>query len=97
MVFVEPMGYRHFAVLRGIERGRVYLADPARGNVRRRIDQFVNEWEKGIVFVLGKSGEEHMRDYPLKPPRPFDDVPPELLSVIDMQDQGIATRNLPLR
>ena len=97
MVFVEPMGYKHFAVLRGIEGGRVYLADPARGNVRKRIDQFVTEWEKGIVFVLGKPGEEHLRDYPLKPPRPFDDVPPELLGVIDLQDQGLPTQNLSLR
>jgi predicted double-glycine peptidase len=91
------MGYRHFAVLRGIEQGRVYLADPARGNIRKRIDQFVTEWEKGIVFVLGKPGEEHMREYPLKPPRPFDDVPPELFGVIDMQQQGIDTSNLSLR
>ena len=31
IVFVQPLGYPHFAVLRGIDRGRVYLADPREG------------------------------------------------------------------
>ncbi len=34
IVFLEPLDYKHFAVYRGIDRGRVYLADPARGNLR---------------------------------------------------------------
>ena len=26
IVFIQPLGYKHFAVIRGIDRGRVYLA-----------------------------------------------------------------------
>jgi hypothetical protein len=54
IVFVQPLGYKHFAVLRGIDRGRVFLADPARGNLRMSTGRFVSEWD-GIVFVLTRS------------------------------------------
>lgn len=69
IVFIEPLGYKHFAVLRGVDRGRVYLADPSRGNLRMSVHRFMEEWS-GIVFVLGKSGEEKLKDYPLALPRP---------------------------
>ncbi len=69
IVFIEPLGYKHFAVLRGIDRGRVYLADPSRGNLRMSIHRFLEEWS-GIIFVLGKDEEDTIRDYPLAIPRP---------------------------
>jgi hypothetical protein len=100
IVFVEPQGYKHFAVLRGVQNGMVLLADPARGNLRMRIDQFAgrgNEWEQGIIFVLGKSGEEKNIDHPLQPKSTFADIRPELISVVDMLDQGRSTLNLPMR
>ena len=76
IVFVQPLGYRHFAVLRGVDRGRVFLADPARGNLRMSLGRFLGEWH-GIIFVLGKPGEEALTTYPLALPRP-DYVQPEL-------------------
>lgn len=98
IAFVEPQGYKHFAVIRGVQNGMVYLADPARGNLRKRIDQFVlEEWQQGIVFVLGKPGEEKLRIHPLSPSEPFSDVQPQFISVIDMQDQALFTRSLPMR
>ena len=68
IVHVLPFGYRHFAVLRGIAGDRVFLADPARGNMRISIDRFLSEWD-GIVFVLGKPGEEAIGSHPLAVPR----------------------------
>jgi hypothetical protein len=79
IVFIQPRGYQHFAVLRGIDRGRVFLADPARGNIRMSVERFLQEWS-GIVFALGKAGEENITTYPLALPRP-DYVQPELLRV----------------
>ena len=79
IVFIQPLGYVHFAVLRGIDRGRVFLADPARGNLRMSIARFLGEWD-GIVFVLGKAGEENIKTYPLALPRP-EHIQPELLIV----------------
>jgi uncharacterized protein len=79
IVFVQPFGYNHFAVLRGIDRGRVFLADPARGNLRMSMGRFMSEWG-GIIFVLDKAREGKNTTDLLALPRP-DYVQPELLSV----------------
>jgi ABC-type bacteriocin/lantibiotic exporter with double-glycine peptidase domain len=50
IVFVQPLSHKHFAVLRRFGRARVFLADPAGGNLRMSIECFVSEWD-GIVFV----------------------------------------------
>jgi uncharacterized protein len=95
IVFVQPLGYKHFAVLRGIDRGRVFLADPARGNLRMSIGRFLSEWD-GIIFVLGKPGEEDISTYPLALPRP-DVIQPELLGVSRLLNLGAFTTDLAIR
>jgi hypothetical protein len=92
LVFVEPRGYKHFAVLRGIDRGRIFLADPSRGNLRMSISRFLREWH-GVIFVLGREGEEGLTTYPLELPYP-DYVQPELLRVSRMTDFGTFVTNL---
>ena len=56
IVFIEPRGYKHFAVLRGVKGDRVYLADPSRGNIRMAHHVFLESWlqkgGKGIIFVI---------------------------------------------
>jgi uncharacterized protein len=56
IVFIEPRGYKHFAVLRGVRGDRVYLADPSRGNIRIPIYTFLDDWlqddGRGIIFVV---------------------------------------------
>ena len=56
LVFIEPRGYKHFAVLRGVRGDRVYLADPSRGNIRMPAYAFLNDWlqndGRGIIFVV---------------------------------------------
>lgn len=88
IVFVRPFDYDHFAVLRAISKGRVFLADPARGNVRMTVGSFLGEWD-GIVFVLGKSGEEAIGTHKLSVPRP-DDLNAPLNSVNRQWDLGTA-------
>jgi predicted double-glycine peptidase len=55
IVFIQPGGYRHFAVLREIRGGRVFLADPARGNIRVPIWKFQQMWlgadDTGVIFL----------------------------------------------
>jgi len=95
IVFVEPLGYKHFAVLRGMDRGRVFLADPARGNLQMSFGRFQDEWS-GIIFVLGKAGEESIPSYPLAlPSRPR--LQPELESVAPMLELGTSVRDLSIR
>ena len=56
IVFIEPRGYKHFAVIRGVRGDRVYLADPSRGNIRMPMYAFLDSWlqddGKGVVFVV---------------------------------------------
>lgn len=55
IVFLETMGYKHFAVLKGVRGDRVYLADPSRGNIRMPAYRFLDSWlkdGKGIIFVV---------------------------------------------
>ena len=56
IVFIEPRGYKHFAVFRGVEGDRIHLADPSRGNVRMPRYAFLRDWlqddGKGIIFVV---------------------------------------------
>jgi predicted double-glycine peptidase len=56
IVFIEPRGYKHFAVLRGVRGDRVYLADPSRGNIRQPLYTFLDDWVQdggtGIIFVV---------------------------------------------
>jgi uncharacterized protein len=94
IVFVEPMGYKHFAVYRGMKGDRVYLADPARGNLRMSLGRFQREW-KGVVFVLGKPDEPD--DYPLQVPDPLYYVQPETARLNGQLDLGTFLRTLPLR
>jgi len=55
LVYLETSEYKHFAILRGIQEDRVFLADPSRGNIRLSVFEFAKEWP-GIALMLGKKG-----------------------------------------
>jgi predicted double-glycine peptidase len=98
IVFVEPRGYKHFAVLRGVRGDRVYLADPSRGNIRLPAHSFRESWlqndGKGIIFVVEpKTGVPDIT-MPLtlanvRPSRP------EIMSAREMLTVGNAFLRLP--
>ncbi len=46
--------YDHFVVYRGMAGGRVYLADPVRGNVRPTVQEFCCQWKKNVILVVVK-------------------------------------------
>lgn len=47
----------HFMVVRGIEYGWVYLADPIRGNIRMPLWEFEEKWIENAVLVVAKKGK----------------------------------------
>jgi predicted double-glycine peptidase len=97
IVYVEPFGYHHFAVLRGFAGNRVFLADPSRGNMSVTISQFADEYG-GVVFALGKDGEENILNYPLALSRPDDYVRPNLGRLVrDANSFGTYATNLTIR
>jgi predicted double-glycine peptidase len=86
VVYTRPLDYHHFAILRGIVGDRVYLADPSRGNLRVSIRRFASEYG-GVVFVLGRPGEEDITTYPLALGRPDDFAKPEPRRVVERLDR----------
>jgi predicted double-glycine peptidase len=59
LIYYEPEGEKHFAVLKEVKGDRVYLADPAKGNIRMSIQRFQKEWP-GIVLAIGKHGSREL-------------------------------------
>ncbi|MGX2038941.1 C39 family peptidase [Methylocaldum sp. MU1018] len=97
LVYVHPFGYHHFAILRGIAGDRVYLADPSRGNLRMSMSRFQDEYG-GVIFVLGKPGEENLVSYPLALGRPSDYPEGRLRDFAERSDVlAISSTNLNVR
>jgi predicted double-glycine peptidase len=100
IVFIQFRGFKHFAVLKGVRGGRVHLADPSLGNVRRAQYDFLPMWlgddGKGIVFAVEPND-------PTRQPSTFgslQDLPrPEMLTVRQMleigRSQPLLGRNAP--
>ncbi|MBI4739782.1 C39 family peptidase, partial [Candidatus Woesearchaeota archaeon] len=69
MVFIQPRGYEHFAVLKGVREDSVYLADPSLGNVRMPMYRFLEMWldesGKGVIFVVERSDGRWPDNYQL--------------------------------
>jgi len=78
ILFIQPKGYRHFVVFKGIKGDRVYLADPSRGNVRISIHRFQEEWE-GITLAIDKKEISSFADFLHLPSSPY--VCPEIFTI----------------
>jgi predicted double-glycine peptidase len=70
IVFIKPWGYEHFAVLKGVQGDRVYLADPSLGNVRMPLYRFVDMWAdesgRGVVFAVDRADASWPQRYALQ-------------------------------
>ncbi|MCH8497534.1 MAG: C39 family peptidase [Marinobacter sp.] len=55
-------GFSHFVVLRAIRDGRVFIADPAIGNISFTLAQFEEKWEDNVLFIVFP-GNEQPRDW----------------------------------
>ncbi len=98
IVFIEPRGYKHFAVLRGVKGDRVYLADPSRGNIRMPAYSFLDGWlgetGKGIIFVIEPKDGLPEGEFPLS--LPAKGLPqPEIMTAREMLAVGNPFVRLP--
>ena len=70
IVFIQPGGYRHFAVIKGVRDGRVFLADPSLGNVRMPLYRFAEQWAdaqgRGVIFAVERQDGTWPASYPLQ-------------------------------
>jgi predicted double-glycine peptidase len=55
--------FDHFVVYRGTDGYYVYLADPARGNIRLPIPDFIEQWQKNLVLVVVKRGPDAEKEW----------------------------------
>lgn len=63
LVYLEVGKFRHFAVVRGINKESVLLGDPSRGNVEYPRDEFMSEWKTlkgyppktGVALIIVKN------------------------------------------
>lgn len=69
IVYLETPHFRHFAVVRGVSEYQVWLADPARGNVKLTIDGFLTEW-KGRRALLVTKNDQMLKKALLQKPDP---------------------------
>ena len=56
IVPIHQFGYPHFVVVRGVADGEVRLADPAFGNRRMPVEEFLQAWKGGVGFVVSRPG-----------------------------------------
>ncbi|MDA7979067.1 MAG: C39 family peptidase [Pirellulales bacterium] len=57
--------YDHFVVFRGLDGKYVYLADPARGNLRVPIREFLGQWQQNLGLVVVPKDDKPVEWSPL--------------------------------
>lgn len=57
--------FKHFVVFRGALDGRVFVADPLRGNVRLPEGKFLKAWD-GKILAIAKRGAQPRKTHPLQ-------------------------------
>lgn len=58
LVPIKFKNYRHFVVVKAVIGDRVFIADPALGNVSVKDEKFKQMWTNGIGFVVEHSGDK---------------------------------------
>lgn len=49
-------GFKHFVVVKTYKEGRVFVADPALGNISFPEERFKNIWENNVMFIVFPNG-----------------------------------------
>lgn len=62
IVPIQHAGFKHFVVLRTIREGRVFIADPAIGNISFTLAQFQEKWDDNVLFIVFPGGDKPL-DY----------------------------------
>ncbi|MFU8925826.1 C39 family peptidase [Acinetobacter puyangensis] len=52
IVPIAYAGFKHFVVYKGHSEGRIYVADPALGNISFNADRFAEIWDNNTLFMI---------------------------------------------
>ncbi|GFO56401.1 hypothetical protein GMSM_34080 [Geomonas sp. Red276] len=66
LVPIKIFEYRHFAVLRGVAKGHVFLTDPWRGDISFTLSEFKDIWYDNVLFVVSLEGSKGLSALRLK-------------------------------
>lgn len=55
---IEYAGFKHFVVIRSVRDGRVYVADPALGNLSFTLNRFLEIWDNNVLFIVFPNGHK---------------------------------------
>lgn len=55
---IEYAGFKHFVVIRTVYDGRVYVADPALGNISFTLARFLEVWDNNVLFIVFPNGHK---------------------------------------
>ncbi|MAL98631.1 C39 family peptidase [Hydrocarboniclastica marina] len=58
IVPITHAGFKHFVVVRAVRDGRVFIADPAVGNLSFTIAQFEEKWDDQVLFIVFPGGNK---------------------------------------
>ena len=53
---IEYAGFKHFVVIKAVYAGRVYVADPALGNMSFTLSRFLDVWDNNVLFIIFPDG-----------------------------------------
>ncbi|MDF0752018.1 C39 family peptidase [Marinobacter sp. 71-i] len=88
IVPIQHAGFKHFVVLRTIRDGRVYMADPAVGNISFTLAQFEEKWDDNVLFIVFPGSDKPLDYLELKEEdlRFVDDQTMTLLALQEMPE-----------
>ena len=66
IVPVSFYNYRHFIIIKGVHKGRVFVADPMQGNISFMEKDFEKLWYKNILFLVENGGTHDFMALKLK-------------------------------
>jgi len=52
IVPIHYSGFKHFVVVKTVKDGRVYIADPSKGNITFTLARFEEKWDQNVLFVI---------------------------------------------
>ena len=55
---IHYAGFKHFVVIRTVYDGRVYVADPALGNISFTLHRFLEIWDNNVLFIVFPNGHK---------------------------------------
>lgn len=87
IVPISYAGFKHFVIYKGYKDGRVYIADPALGNISFDQERFKQVWENNTLFLINIAPEKRQNFLALKEAdlRHVDDATINRYALVDFQ------------